>query len=240
MKRPSLWQTARADLLLVPGVLTALFCVSVVIMNLLANKIVFETDWIAADGGILVSWVAFLSMDIVTKAFGKRAATTLSFFALLTNLFVSLIFYIVSIIPTETDYTAFNATVGGTWFILLNSSFAFITSAIVNNSLNAAVGNLFRKHPDGKAAYMTRSYVSTFVGQFWDNLVFAVLTFMLFAPRYWGPEYGLTILQCLNSAVLGAVLELLMEVVFSPIGYMVLKRWQREGICGTGKESGAV
>ena len=96
MKRPSLWQTARADLLLVPGVLTALFCVSVVIMNLLANKIVFETDWIAADGGILVSWVAFLSMDIVTKAFGKRAATTLSFFALL---FWLLPFFSLSLLP---------------------------------------------------------------------------------------------------------------------------------------------
>ena len=236
MKHPSLWRTARADLRLVPGVVTALFCVSVVIMNLLANKIIFQTDLIAADGGILVSWVAFLCMDIVTKAFGQRAATTLSFFALLTNLLVSLIFYFVSIIPTEADYTAFNMTVGGTWFILLNSSIAFITSAVVNNSLNAAIGRFFRKNPDGKAAYVTRSYISTFIGQFWDNLVFAILTFMVFAPVYWGPEYGLTLVQCLNCAVLGAVLELIMEIVFSPFGYMVLKQWRQDGIGISGKE----
>ena len=106
MKRSSLWRTAKADLRLVPGVLTACFCISVVIMNLLANKIIFSTEYIAADGGILVSWAAFLSMDIVTKAFGQRVATTLSFFAMAVNLLVSLIFWTVSIIPSETDYTA--------------------------------------------------------------------------------------------------------------------------------------
>ena len=40
-------------------------------------------------------------------------------------------FFIVSIIPTETDFSAFNKTVGGTWFILLSSSIAFISSAVI-------------------------------------------------------------------------------------------------------------
>ncbi len=239
MKRTSLWRTAKADLRLVPGVLTACFCISVVIMNLLANKIIFSTEFIAADGGILVSWAAFLSMDIVTKAFGQRVATTLSFCALTVNLLVCLIFWTVSIIPTETDYTAFNTTVGGVWFIVLSSSIAFITSAILNNSLNAAIGRAFRKNPDGKAAYVTRSFVSTFVGQFWDNLVFSILTFMVFAPVYWGNEYGLSFMQCAGCAVMGAILELVMEVIFSPFGYIVLKRWRQEGILNTGKEHAA-
>ena len=88
MKRPSLWQTAKADLRCVPGVVTALFCISVVLMNLLANKTIYQSDAIALDGGILISWLSFLCMDIVTKAFGRRTATTLSIFALLTNLFM--------------------------------------------------------------------------------------------------------------------------------------------------------
>ncbi len=240
MKHSSLWQAAKSDLRLVPGVLTSWFCISVVIMNLLANKIIFEADFIAADGGILVSWAAFLCMDIVTKAFGHRTANTLSFFAMATNLFVCLIFYAVSIIPTETDYSAFNTTIGSTWFIVLSSSTAFMASAVVNNTLNTAIGRFFRNNPDGKAAYMTRSYISTFTGQFIDNLIFAVLVFMIFAPVFWGQAYSLTFFQCLGSAVLGAVLELMMEIIFSPIGYMVLKRWRQESVIPAGREETAV
>ena len=235
MKRPSLWQTAKADLRLVPGVLTALFCISVIIMNLLANKTIYQAGVIAADGGILISWLAFLCMDIVTKALGQRVAATLSVFALMTNLFVCVIFYLVSAIPTETDYTAFNMIFASTCFILLSSSVAFITSAFVNIALNAAIGRCFRKKPDGKAAYVTRSYISTFVDQFWDNFVFASLTFMVFAPVYWD-GFRWTLPQCVTCSLIGAVLELIMEVIFSPIGYYVLRQWRKEGVCPPRKE----
>ena len=55
----------------VPGIVIALFCASVILMNLAANKtIVSVGNWFALDGGILVSWLCFLTMDIVTKRFG--------------------------------------------------------------------------------------------------------------------------------------------------------------------------
>ena len=236
MKRSSLLQSAGNDLRRVPSVVAALFCIAVVSMNLLANKTIYQSDLLALDGGLLISWLAFLCMDVVTKAFGQRTATVLSFFALLANLFACLIYYLVSIIPTETDYSAFNTIFGGTWFILLSSSIAFITSAVLNNFLNVAVGRRFRNNPDGKLAFAARSYISTFVSQFWDNFVFAALTFMVFAPVYWD-GFRWTLTQCLTCSLLGALLELAMEVVFSPLGYMVLKRWRREGIAGAETEA---
>lgn len=213
----------------VPSVVTALFTVSVVMMNVLANKTVFQNDWLAIDGGIFVSWLSFLCMDVVTKAFGPKASTKLSVFAMLVNLFVCLMFYIVSAIPTEADFSAFNTVIGGTWFILLASTIAFISSAVINNFLNWSIGKLFRRDPDGKLAFVTRSYISTFVGQFCDNLIFAVITFMLFAPIYWD-GFHWTLIQCVTCSLLGASLELLMEVVFSPIGYAVLRSWSRDGV----------
>ena len=223
-------QRAGRDLRAVPGEVTSLFCVTVIVMNLLANKTIYQVGSVAADGGILLSWLAFMCMDVVTKGFGQRTATTLSVFALGVNLFVSLIFYLCSIIPTETDYSAFNTIFGGTWFILLSSSIAFLLSAIVNNSVNEAVGRYFRKNPDGKAAYVTRSYVSTFIGQFVDNFVFAGLTFMVFAPNYWD-GFCWTLPQCITCSLIGAGLELIMEVIFSPLGYLLLEKWRKEGIC---------
>ena len=101
--------------------------------------------YIAVDGGIVVSWACFLCMDIITKHFGAKAATQASIFALAINLFCVGIFTIVSLIPTETDYSAFNGIFGGSWFIVLSSSLAFISSAVANNMLNAAIGGLFRR-----------------------------------------------------------------------------------------------
>ena len=228
----SLLRRAGADLRAVPGTVTSLFCVSVIVMNLLANKTIYQSGIVAADGGILLSWLAFMCMDVVTKAFGQRTATTLSFFALGVNLFVSLLFVFCSKIPTETDFTAFNTIFGGTWFILLSSSVAFIVSAIVNNAVNEALGRLFRRDPDGKPAFFTRSYVSTFVGQFADNFIFAGMTFMIFAPIYWD-GFSWTLSQCVTCSLIWAGLELAMEAVFSPFGYLLLEKWRKEGICGT-------
>ena len=224
------WQDTKLLLRSIPSTVTALFTISVVVMNLLANKTIYQSDVIAIDGGILISWLSFLCMDIVTKAFGPKAATKLSVFAMLTNLLVCLIFYVVSVIPSDADdYTAFNTIIGGTWFILLSSTAAFMLSALVNNFLNWGIGRLFRRNPDGKLAYVTRSYVSTFIGQFIDNFVFAALTFMVFAPIFWD-GFRWTFVQCVTCSLLGAGLELLMEVIFSPIGYFVLRNWKKDGV----------
>lgn len=223
------FQEAGRQFARIPSVVIALFTVSVVTMNLLANKTIYQSGWLAIDGGILVSWLSFLCMDIVTKAFGPRASNRMTVFAMGVNLLVCLIFFVVSVIPTEEDYTAFNTIIGGTWFILLSSTVAFLTSGFLNNFMNYAIGKLFRKNPDGKAAFVVRSYVSTFIGQFVDNFVFALLTFTVFAPVFWD-GFRWTVLQCFSCSVLGALLELVMEVVFSPFGYLVLKRWRKKGI----------
>ena len=213
----------------IPAPVVALFVISVIAMNILANKTLVQTEYLALDGGILISWLSFLSMDIVVKHFGPKASNRMSIFAMLVNLLVCLIFYIASIIPTETDYTVFNTIIGGTWFILLSSTIAFLSSALINSFLNFTVGKLFKKNPDGKLAFFTRSYVSTFIAQFADNLIFSILTFMVFAPIFWD-GFRWTFIQCVTCSLLGALLELVMEVVFSPIGYIVCKNWKKNNV----------
>lgn len=213
----------------IPSPVVALFVISVIAMNILANKTIVQVKYLALDGGVLVSWLSFLSMDVVTKHYGPKASTKMSVFAILVNLLTCLIFYIVSIIPTEEDYSAFNTIIGGTWFILLSSTIAFLSSAIINNFLNHLIGKAFVKNPDGKLAFVTRSYVSTLVGQFFDNLIFAFLTFMVFAPIYWD-GFSWTFVQCVTCSALGAVAELLFEVVLSPIGYKIAENWKKNGV----------
>jgi len=214
----------------IPTTVVTLFVVSVICMNLLANKTLLKLDWIALDGGILISWLSFMCMDIITKHFGPKASTLISIHAVIINLLTCLIFYIVSAIPsTADDYTAFDSIFGGTWFILLGSTVAFLASAVVNNVLNWAVGLCFKNDPDGRTAYMMRAYISTFAGQFFDNFIFSVIVFYFFAPIYWD-GFSWSILQCAMCALTGAVAELIMEILFSPIGYRITKKWKEQNV----------
>jgi len=217
----------------IPATVVTLFVVSVICMNLLANKTLMQLDWIALDGGILISWLSFMCMDIITRHFGPKASNRISVLAAAINLLTCLIFFVASAIPSNAgDYSAFDGIFGGTWFILLGSTAAFLASAVINNTLNWLIGRGFRKNPDGKLAYAARTYISTFIGQFLDNFMFSVIVFVFFAPIFWD-GFHWTILQCAMCALTGAVAELIMEISFSPIGYRITQRWQAENI---GKE----
>ena len=214
----------RSILRSVPPMPAALLILSVVGMNLLANKSIDTgLDWLALDCGILFSWLTFLSMDVLTHNYGPKTATVLSLAALGLNLLMALIFFLASRVPgvwgesfvdgSETVInTALDRTFGGTWYVILGSSVAFAVSAALNNFLNYGIGTLLRKN-ESFGSFAIRSYVSTFLAQFADNLIFALIVSRNF--------FGWTTLQCFTCALTGALLELLFEVVFSPLGYRV-------------------
>ena len=217
----------------IPSTVVSLFVVSVICMNLLANKTLLQLDWIALDGGILISWLSFMCMDIITKHFGPGASNRVSILASAINLLSCLIFFVASIIPSNAnDYSGFDSIFGGTWFILLGSTVAFLSSALLNNMLNYTIGRMFKRNPDGKLAYTMTTYISTFMGQFFDNFVFSLIVFVGFAPIFWD-GFHWTVLQCAMCALTGAVAELIMEVIFSPIGYRIVKKWKKNEV---GKE----
>ena len=192
----------------VPPIIFALLVLSVVGMNLLANKSIDTgVDWLALDCGILFSWLTFLSMDIITHCYGPKAATVMSIAALLLNLLMAFIFFIAGCIPgvwgesfVDGSENILNAaldnTFSGTWYIILGSSVAFASSAIINNFLNYGIGKMLKKN-SGFGVFALRSYVSTFIAQFADNMIFALIVSRIF--------FGWTLLQCFTCALTGAV-----------------------------------
>ncbi len=238
MSKMKLWllrEKRQTSILLksIPTTVVTLFVVSVICMNLLANKTLLQLDFIALDGGILISWLSFMCMDMITKHFGPGASNRISLLAAGINLLTCLIFFVASAIPSNAnDYSGFDSIFGGTWFILLGSTVAFLASALINNMLNSMIGKGFRKNPDGKLAFAMRTYVSTFIGQFFDNFIFSLIVFVGFAPVFWN-GFCWTPLQCATCALTGAVAELIMEILFSPIGYRIVTGWKNNSV---GKE----
>lgn len=219
----------------IPGLVTALFVISVVVMNFAAAKTIIMTDpsWLGITGGVLLSWLPFLLMDMVVKTYGSKAATKINILGLLVNLCVVGFMHLITLFQVGSaaeTYAAFNTTFSQTWQILLASSIAFLVSGIVNNIINATIGKMFKKNPDGKGAYATRAYISTAIGQFIDNFVFTGLAFLVFFKLSIGTSLGWTIWTVLGTASFGALLELLMEVVFSPVGYSICQKWRKDQV----------
>ena len=84
----------------VPSLTVTVFIVATISMNLLANKSInLPFSWLALDCGIIVSWIIFLCMDMITRRFGPKAATMLSVVSIAVNLGMCLVFYLGSLIP---------------------------------------------------------------------------------------------------------------------------------------------
>lgn len=218
----------------VPTAVFSIFVIAVFCMNLMANKsILLPVDWLALDCGIVVSWFVFLMLDVLTKHFGYKASTKLSIFATIINLGICFVFYIVSVIPgvwAKSDVlgsqdiinTALDLTFGGTWYIILGSVVAFLVSSFINNFSNHFIGKLFLKNPDGLIAYMSRSYISTVLAQFFDNFLFTLIVSRNF--------FGWSLEQCITCSVFGMIVELICEIVFSLYGYRICERWKKNNV----------
>ena len=169
-------------------------------------------------------------MDMLTKRFGAKASIQLSLTAMVINLFVRGVLFLISLLPgnwgayydlgSEVVNEGLNATIGGTWYVVLGSACAFAVSAILNAVLNALIGKMCKK--DNFVSYALRSYISTGVAQFVDNFIFAMLVSHVF--------FGWNMTQVITCSITGCIAELLCEVIFSPIGYKMCKKWDEQNV----------
>lgn len=217
----------------IPGLVTAVFVLSVVVMNLFANKSIFNTQYTAVTSGIMFSWISFLCMDCVCKRFGARAATILNTSAMLINLFCAILFAFIVKIPgvwsavysspiesAEAVNVALDMTFGSTWYVVIGSALAMYLGGLTNSVVNRFVGK--RADTGTYKGFAIRSFLSTAAGQWVDNIVFAVCVSYIF--------FGWTLTQVFMCSLIGMLLELLIEIVFSPIGYKISKTWENENV----------
>ncbi|MCQ2133104.1 MAG: VUT family protein [Bacteroidaceae bacterium] len=206
----------------------AILVLSVVSMNLLANKELFHTSWVALDCGFALSWIPFLIMDSTCKVYGGRTAARISILALGINLITFFVFKLIVMTPGAwgeyyaTGLDAVNVsignTIGGSTWIVLGSALAMFVSSIVNSAVNVSVARLMKRR-DGYGAFAVRSFTSTAIAQFVDNLVFALVVSI--------PLFGWNMTQALFCSVTAALFELTLEVCFSGVGYRMAKRWEK-------------
>ncbi|MCL4100652.1 hypothetical protein SAMN05720766_101120 [Fibrobacter sp. UWH9] len=220
----------------IPSLAVTFFVLSVVCMNLLANKELFSTEYLALDCGFTLSWFSFLCMDMICKRFGPKAAMKVSMVALFINLVTCALFSLLSRTPgmwgefysyvdsnpemANVANAALNATFGGSWYVVLGSALAMFTSSGVNSIVNYLIAKSTKT--TGFKNFALRSYISTMVAQFVDNFIFAMVVSHVF--------FGWTMTQVIVCSITGSVMELLCEILISPIGYKMVCSWEKHDV----------
>lgn len=216
----------------IPGWVLTMFVLSITMMNLFANKSInLPFSWLALDCGIVFSWASFLSMDLIVKQFGAKAAIQVSLLATLISLVISVLMWFSGSIPgmwgesfafneSNSVNVALDNTVKGNWYIVFGSTVAFIVASIMNAVSNDLVGKIRKE--DNYLTFILRTYVSTTIGQFVDNLVFSLIVSQVL--------FGWTFNQCVFCALTGALFELLCEALFTPLGWRICSKWKKENV----------
>lgn len=231
------WQELRELVSKVNPLLMTFFVLAVVAMNILANKSIDlsflpgndtnagEFGWLALDCGILVSWLAFFAMDNIVRRFGPKASTQMTVIAVFINLIICGVFLLAGNINGfwgesyvefggELINNALDNTISGTWYVLMGSTVAFISSAIVHGLTSNAISKMF-KDKEGLKAYAICSFCATSLGQFVDNMIFSLIVSYNF--------FGWNLLQCVMCSITGMLVEFLLSVIFVPIGHKIYK-----------------
>lgn len=216
-----------------PPVVFTLFVLSLVAANIFANKELINYKYLCLDCGTAFSWIMFLCMDVTCRHYGPKATIKLSLLALVINLAVALSFALMASVGGNwgafydtADIAAnsiLNSTFSASPYIVFGSSVAFISSSVVNALLHNFISKKeSKRRKSGFALFAFASWVSTFVAQFCDNLIFSLIVSKVL--------FGWTFTQVIGCSTIQAVAELLCEVVFSPLGYYWCCAWEKNQI----------
>lgn len=183
--------------------LFGIYCAGIIIQNILATKNIDITIFTVTTG-ILVSPLVFIIQDIQTEIFGYKKAKKMIILGYLMN-FIAIMLYSLSIlIPSSNTYTnqeAFTTILGTTPRIAIASFIAYMIGALINSKV---MEKLKAKHEKN---LFFRAISSTVVGQFIDNMLFAVIAFIGVLPT-----------QAIISMIVGGTLfEVIYEIIFYPI-----------------------
>ena len=194
--------------------IVVLFCGLLLISNIAATKLI-QFGPLVTDGGVYLFPMTYIFGDVLSEMYGFRKARRAIFMGFGLSILASLTFFLVQIAPSAAGYenqAAFEAVLGFVPRIVLASLCGFLAGQL----LNAYVLIKIKQRTKEKALWV-RLIGSTLVGELADTAVFCTIAF-----------YGvITGGEFLNYVITGYVYKVLIEVVFLPITYPVIRLIKR-------------
>jgi uncharacterized integral membrane protein (TIGR00697 family) len=194
--------------------IVVLFCGLLLISNIAATKLI-QFGPLVTDGGVYLFPMTYIFGDVLSEVYGFAKARRAIFMGFGLSILASLTFFFVQIAPAAEGYenqAAFEAVLGFVPRIVFASLCGFLAGQL----LNAWVLIKIKQRTKEKALWV-RLIGSTLVGELADTAVFCTIAFYGIIT---GGEFA-------NYVITGYIYKVLIEVVFLPITYPVIRLIKR-------------
>lgn len=195
-------------------VITALFVTALLVSNISAAKIIAFGSF-AIDGGGILFPLTYIFGDVLTEVYGFKKSRRVIWLGFICALLMSLTFLLVGALPPAADWPFqedFMNILGFVPRIVLASLVAYLFGEFINSFILAKMKVLTK----GKWLF-SRTISSTLVGQFVDTTIFMFIAFWGVLPFELFVSVGVT----------GYVLKCGVEILFTPITYLVVNRLKK-------------
>jgi len=191
--------------------LCVLFITAMLVSNIIATKMI-SLGSLIVPAAVLVFPLTYILSDIFSEVYGYKASRLTAWYAFSANLLMVIFFKIAVMLPgapfwSEEAQRAFEATLNGTWRILLASLTAYMLGDFINDVI-------FKKMKDkqGEKRFGVRAIVSSMFGNAVDSFVFITIAF-------WGtPLFSYAVIPSQWGV------KMLYEIILLPITILIVKR----------------
>jgi uncharacterized integral membrane protein (TIGR00697 family) len=191
--------------------LCVLFITAMLISNVIAVKMI-SLGPLIVPAAVLVFPITYILSDVFSEVYGYRASRLTAWYAFGANLLMVIFFKIAVLMPGapfwgEEAQKAFEATLNGTWRILIASLTAYMVGDFVNDVIFKKM-----KEKQGEKRFGVRAIVSSMVGEAIDSFVFITIAF-------WGtPLFSYAVIPSQWG------IKILYEIVLLPVTILVVKK----------------
>ncbi len=184
--------------------LSALFCVCLIIANLIEIKTV-DVGWFTITAGFIVFPISYIINDCIVEIYGFRKARLTIWMGFAASLLVSVMLQIAIALPGGNDWSCqheMEMIYGSVPRIMFASFTAFLSGSMVNAYVMSRM-----KRASGRQNFSLRAIVSTLWGEGVDSVIFFPIAFAGVFP--WSTIISLIVTQ--------ALLKTVYEIVVLPV-----------------------
>ena len=201
-------------------ILVAFFVAVLLISNIASTKILALWKF-TFDGGTVLFPLSYIFGDILTEVYGFKRSRRVIWLGFASALLMSLVFYIVQILPPAEGWNnqdAYESLLGFIPRIVIASLLAYFAGEFSNSVIMSRL-----KIITGGKFLWVRTISSTLAGEGVDTIIFCLIAF-----------YGTIPGDLLLSVILSNyIFKCTVEVVFTPVTYSIvnfLKRKENEDV----------
>lgn len=154
------------------GTVSSLFCVSLIVANILAFK-QFQVGWFVVPTAVLVFPVVYICNDVLAEVYGFNFAKKVIMLGFGANLIATILYNVAILLPYPTYFEGQEA-----FKLVLSNSFRVLCASLFSYLIGSFTNAYVLEKMKGRSSLFSRCVTSTLFGESVDAFFFITLAFI--------------------------------------------------------------